>query len=138
MLLIKAIMYIFYSSEPAQSEEYPFVEEPSQEFYCPVMYDLLLQPHRTSCCGNNLSKIAVKRIKGAKGRCPLCRAHRWSTNLDTEFQMKVQALPVFCPHVDRGCKWKGELHAFKHHVQSCSKAPQSTKYVFFQNQALVR
>ena len=100
--------------------EYPFVVEPSREFYCPVTFGLLVQPHRTSCCSQPLSELAVVRIKKERGNCPLCRASQWETEIDEEFQHKVQALNVFCAHVDRGCQWKGMVQDFDIHVASCS------------------
>ena len=40
-------------------EDYPFVEQPSDDFFCPVTFSLLLQPHLTSCCGKHLSQEAA-------------------------------------------------------------------------------
>ena len=99
--------------------EYPFVEEPSREFYCPVTFGLLVQSHRTLCCRQPLSELAVVRIKEERGKCPLCRALQWETEIDEEFQDKVQALHVFCAHVDRGCQWKGVVREFDTHIASC-------------------
>ena len=96
------------------------MEEPSQELYCPVTFGLLVQPHRTSCCRKQpLSELAVVRIKEERGKCPLCRASQWETEIDKEFQHKVHALRVFCAHVDRGCQWKGMVQEFDTHIASC-------------------
>ena len=96
------------------------MKEPSREFYCPVTFGLLVQPHRTSCCKKQpLSELAVVRIKEERGKCPLCRASQWETEIDEEFQHKVQALGVFCAHVDRGCQWKGMVQEFDTHIASC-------------------
>ena len=100
-------------------EDYPFVEQPSDDFFCPVTFGLLLQPHLTSCCGNHLSQEAVTRVQGEGGACPLCKASQWSTVLNKHFQRQVNSLCVFCRHEDKGCGWQGELAAFTHHVQSC-------------------
>ena len=119
------------------AQEYPFVEEPSQDFYCPVTYDVMVEPHLTSCCGKNLSERAVFRIQREGNPCPLCRGSNWSTLLNKELQDMVGALRVFCPHVDRGCKWKGKLRQFDSHVEHCSKgdAPvqESTRYNLWTN-----
>ena len=96
------------------------MEKPPWEFYCPVTFGLLVQPHRTSCCGKQpLSELAVVRIKEERGKCPLCRASQWETEIDKEFQHKVQSLGVFCAHVDRGCQWKGMVREFDTHIASC-------------------
>lgn len=120
------------------SPEYLFVEDPSGEFFCPVTYDLIIQPHLTSCCGKHLSPKAIAKIKEEGKACPLCREQEWSAELDTDLKHKVEALLVFCPNVDRGCKWKGKLLQFDWHVLSCSKKdaalikelPKSAGYVF--------
>ena len=104
--------------------DYPFVEEPSQDFYCPVTFGLLLQPHRTSCCRQNLSVEAVNRLQREKKTCPLCREPKWSTELNREFECEVQKLCVFCPYVDRGCKWEGQVKTFDRHVCSCNMSYQ--------------
>ena len=106
-----------YRLSPA--EDYPFVEEPSDDFFCPVTLVLLLQPHLTSCCGNHLSEESVTRIQREGGSCPLCKSLDWSTMLDRHFQRQVKLLRVFCQYKDRGCLWQGELTAFHHHVQNC-------------------
>ena len=96
------------------------MKKPPWEFYCPVTFGLLVQPHRTSCCKKQpLSELAVVRIKQERGKCPLCRASQWETEIDEEFQHKVQALDVFCAHVDRGCQWKGMVREFDTHIASC-------------------
>ena len=104
---------------PYSPTEYPFVEEPSQDFLCPVTFGLLLKPYVTSCCRQNLSVEAVNRLQREKKKCPLCRASKWSAQFNEEFERKVQRLRVFCPHVDRGCKWEGQLKKFDRHIRSC-------------------
>lgn len=114
-------------SQPKQMsvEDYLFVEQPSDDFFCPVTFGLLLKPHLTSCCGKHLSHEAATRIQREGGACPLCKKPRWSTMLSKHFQRQVKSLHVFCRHEERGCGWQGELAAFQHHVQSCpmSEAP---------------
>ena len=112
-----------FSKEPHQvsseDEDYPFVEQPSDDFFCPVTMGLLLHPHLTSCCGNHISEEAAARIMGEGGVCPLCKKKDWSTMLNKHFQRQVNSLRVFCRHEDRGCGWQGELGAFHHHVEIC-------------------
>ena len=105
--------------KPSPEEDYLFVEQPSDDFFCPVTLGLLLQPHLTSCCGNHLSQEAATRIRREGGACPLCNKQSWSTLLNKHFQRQVKSLRVFCRHEDRGCGWQGELAAFHHHVESC-------------------
>ena len=112
-------------------DDYLFVKQPSDDFFCPVTFDLLFQPHLTSCCGKHLSQEAAARIHKDRTACPLCNEQGWSTVLDKHFQRQVNSLRVFCRHEDRGCGWQGELAAFHTHIQSClmSDAPLMTELV---------
>ena len=114
-------------------DEYPFVEQPSEDFFCPVTLGLLLQPHLTSCCGKHLSQEAATRIKKEKGACPLCKQSRWKGMLDKNFRRQVNSLHVLCRHENRGCGWQGELAAFHRHVGSCPMrdAPLLVKNVHY-------
>ncbi|CAI8033424.1 Interferon-induced helicase C domain-containing protein 1, partial [Geodia barretti] len=100
-------------------EDYLFVEQPSDDFFCPVTFGLLLHPYLTSCCGNHLSEEAASRIQREGGACPLCKKKDWSTMFNKHFQRQVNSLCMFCCHEDRGCGWQGELAAFHPHVNSC-------------------
>ena len=100
-------------------QEYHFVEEPSKDFFCPVTFGLLLQPHLTTCCGKHLSQEAATRIQGEGKACPLCK-EPFSTVLNKHFLRQVNELHVFCRHKDRGCEWQGELSDLERHVKSCS------------------
>ena len=71
------------------NEDYRFVEEPSDDFFCPVTMGLLLHPHLTSCCGNHISEEAASRIQREGGACPLCKEGDWSTVLNKCFQRQV-------------------------------------------------
>ena len=105
--------------EPSSEEDYLFVEQPSKDLFCPVMFGLLLQPHLTSCCGNHISQEAASRIQREGGACPLCNTNPWSTLFSKHFQRQVKSVHVFCRHDDRGCGWQGELANFDSHVQTC-------------------
>ncbi|CAI8028766.1 TNF receptor-associated factor 4 [Geodia barretti] len=106
-------------SRLSPEEDYPFVEKPSEDFFCPVTLGLLLQPHQTSCCGKHLSEESATRIQREGGPCPLCKSPDWSTVLDKHVRRQVKELRVFCRHKEKGCWWKGELSDFTKHVQSC-------------------
>ncbi|CAI8042220.1 hypothetical protein GBAR_LOCUS23451, partial [Geodia barretti] len=75
------------------------LKEPPQDFYCPVTYCLMLRPHLTSCCGQNLSEEAAKRIQAEGKACPLCRASTWSKKINREMQKEVKSLQT-CPMKD--------------------------------------
>ena len=100
-------------------QEYHFVEQPSENFFCPVTFDLLLQPHLTECCGKHLSQEAATRIQRAGGACPLCKEPQLNTMLDKHVRRQINELRVFCLHEDRGCRWQGGLSDLERHAQSC-------------------
>lgn len=110
------------------TEKYLFVEEPSNDFFCPVITNLLIQPHLTACCGMHLSQVAATRIQAEGGACPLCNTPHLNTVLNKHFQRQVNALRVLCHHEDRGCGWQGELSDLNRHVNSCpmKEAPLMT------------
>ena len=112
--------FMSFCSKRGKTEYLPFVEVPSDSFYCPVTFELLHQPHLTSCCGHHLSAEAVTRVQGADFPCPVCGTSPWHTMLDKKFQRQVRELSVFCSNENRGCVWQGELHQLDSHVESCS------------------
>ncbi|CAI8056920.1 hypothetical protein GBAR_LOCUS31003 [Geodia barretti] len=44
-------------------KEFDFLERPSQDFFCPVSLELLLEPQLTSCCGHHLSLEVANRLQ---------------------------------------------------------------------------
>ena len=109
----------FSQTKLSSKEDYLYVEQPSNDFFCPVTFDLLLQPHLTSCCGMHISQQAATRIKEEKGPCPLCANQHWNTVLNKHFRRQVKSFHVFCCYEDRGCEWQGELARYEEHISSC-------------------
>ena len=99
--------------------EYDFLERPSQDFFCPVSLELLLEPQLTSCCGHHLSLEAVSRLGIGRKPCPMCNGRSWSTIHDKYHRRKVHELPVRCWHKKNGCDWVGELNELEKHGASC-------------------
>ena len=117
---------VFYSStddssvevESGTEYEYDFVEKPSEDFYCPVTFDLLQEPHQMLCCGNHLSPVAVARLQGQP--CPVCKEANLKTVPDKFFKRKVNELKVHCPNKSPGCEWVGELGNLDRHLSQNS------------------
>ena len=42
-------------------QDYDFVQQPDQDYYCPVTLDILLDPQQTTCCGHHISQQAANR-----------------------------------------------------------------------------
>ena len=103
---------------PAAEHEYDFVEKPSEDFYCPVTFELLREPFLTACCGNHLSQVAVMRVQGQP--CPVCKEKNLSILPDKYFKRKVNELKVHCPNKSLGCEWVGELGSLDKHLNQTS------------------
>ena len=99
--------------------EFDFVEHPSEEFFCPVTTELLLEPYLTICCGNHLSQRAVSRLKEEKKPCPICKEPELATVLDKFHRRKVREVKVRCPHTPSGCEWVGEVGELNRHTETC-------------------
>ena len=100
--------------------EYELVT-PSDKFKCPVTFGLLLDPHQTRCCGQEISAKAATRLQGEGKACPMCNTPNFTTYPDIRFRRKVHKQKVFCPNKKRGCEWMGELAALGSHEKSCPR-----------------
>jgi len=112
-------------------QEYDLVEEPPQEYFCPVTLELLRDPKQTECCGHHLSAEVVSRLQREGKSCPLCKDPNFTVTNDKYFKRKVNELRVRCPHKRNGCEWVGELGNLDLHSNSCPKRPWQCKYCDF-------
>ena len=97
--------------------EYDFVEKPSEEFFCPVTYEVLLDPVQTNlCCGNHLSRAVAEQLQAQRKPCPLCKKTPLKTGEDLFFKRKVRQLKVRCHNKSAGCRWVGELGELEGHL----------------------
>ena len=110
--------------ELALELEYDFVEQPPQDYFCPVSLTVLLEPYLTPCCGNHLSQGAYQRLQGQP--CPVCREENLTAVFDKYLKRKVLSLKVRCPHKAEGCEWEGELRGLEQHLD---KGPGECQYV---------
>ena len=116
-------------NQPRSMErDYDFVERPSQDFFCPVSLELLLEPQLTYCCGHHLSRDAATRLQREGKACPMCNGQEWNAVLDKYHRRKVREVRVRCPHKGSGCVWVGEVNGLTRHADSCAKRPWECKY----------
>ena len=101
----------------AIQRDFHFEERPSQDFFCPVSLELLLEPQQTSCCDHHLSSEAVNRLLREGKPCPMCGGEQWSAMLDKYHRRRVHEVRVRCSH---RCGWVGEMNAFFRHVRKAS------------------
>ena len=102
----------------AESIEYDFVEQPTQDHFCVVTLELLRDPHQTTCCGHHLSQEAASRLQRDGKPCPMCQRPNLSTHADLYFRRKVNEINVRCPQKSQGCKWVGEVGGLDRHLGS--------------------
>ena len=104
-------------------KEYDFVEQPPPpDFFCPVTFDVLLEPYQTSCCGNHLSETAYLQLVQDAEPCPVCKKKTFKANKDIYHKRRVSSLKVRCPHKAEGCEWEGELGSLEQHLNANSSA----------------
>ena len=97
--------------------------ELQDEYYCPIMCELLLDPYQATCCGRRISKQALQRLN--KTTCPWCKSTQFGSYPDRGFERKVKKLKVRCQYSDQGCRWEGCLDELEQHNQQ-SKDYHST------------
>ena len=116
-------------NQPRSMErDYDFVERPSQDFFCPVSLELLLEPQQLSCCGNHLSRETATRLQREGKPCPMCNEQEWQSMVDKYHRRKVREVRLRCPHKGSGCDWVGEVNELTRHTDSCAKRPWECKY----------
>ena len=103
--------------------DYDFMEQPSQDFFCSVTLELLMEPQLTSCCGHHLSTEASARLQREGKACPMCNEQQWTAMLDKFHRRRTHELRVRCPHKRSGCDWEGEVGDVERHAASCPKRP---------------
>ena len=60
------VLYHTMASKATRTE-YEFVKTPSEEYFCPITFELLKDPRQTnSCCGHHLSREAAEQTRGRR------------------------------------------------------------------------
>ena len=98
--------------------EFDFIDDPPKEYFCPVTFELLVDPVQTSyCCGNHLSRVAAEKLQAEGKPCPICKANALIAIDDPFFKRKVRQLKVRCSNKSAGCEWVGELGELDNHLK---------------------
>ena len=99
-------------------DEYDFIEQPPQDFFCPVTFEALLEPYLTECCGNHLSEEAYRQLLDQEKPCPVCKEELLKAVKDKYHKRRALSLKVRCPHKAEGCEWEGELGGLEQHLNA--------------------
>ena len=112
-------------------QEYDFIEDLPQDFFCPVTFELLRDPQLTTCCGHLLSRGVVTKLQQEGKPCPMCKDPSFQSVPNKHFKRKVEELKVRCSHERNGCTWEGQLGNLDHHSKSCPKRPWQCQHCDF-------
>ena len=127
-IVLPVITPVIENHPPFPEKEFNFLERPSQDFFCPVSLDLLLEPQLTSCCGHHLSLEVANRLQKEGKSCPVCNGEQWSAVLDKYHRRRVHKVRVHCWNKDSGCGWVGEVNELRRHAVSCEKRLWECEY----------
>ena len=105
-----------------RDNEYEFVEQPCRDFFCPVTFDVLLEPYLTECCGHHLSETVYQQLQAQGKPCPVCKEEPLKAMRDKYHKRRVSSLKVRCPHKAEGCEWQGELGSLEQHLNDKSSS----------------
>ena len=90
--------------DSAIQKESDFLERPSEDFFCPVTFELLLNSHQTICCGNYLSEKAVHRLQHDRKPCPMCKEPQIATVQDKFHRQSERSASPMSSHTSLGAR----------------------------------
>ena len=102
-------------------ESLEFVEEPPEDFKCPVCLSVVKEPHLTECCGHLFCQKCIDRVIKYKRPCPLCKEADFHTMLDKRTLRELRELKVLCVRSKHGCRWEGTVNDLQRHLYSDCK-----------------
>ena len=108
---------------------YTFVEEPSEDFKCPICLLVLRNPHLTGCCGRNFCESCIKSSRQRSSQCPLCSGEDFQSMRDLREERKILSLEVYCTNWRDGCTWKGTVKEIDDHLRP-SEVEGECRYEF--------
>ncbi len=106
------------SSKPGGGYECEFVQPPPAHLQteCPICLLVLRAPQLTSCCGHNLCRGCIERVRTAGKACPLCNAEGFVVTYNRSYDVSLMQFEVNCTHRRFGCEWKGKLEVLDSHL----------------------
>lgn len=111
-----------------EDPEIQFVGGHSEDYFCPVCLQVLLDPVQFLCCGNHVCSECSGRLLATPNiLCPVCRARPNGAVEDKHFKRKILGLPVLCYYIKDGCQWRGELRDLPNHVGQDDAKSQKSK-----------
>ena len=100
-------------------EEYNFVKNPPDDYFCVVCAKLLSEPHLTDCCGQHFGQVYLeqwfkKTRKLRRFVLMHCRSESFNHMRSLPMKRKIDDLDVYCPNYNqqKAARWSqiGELN----------------------------
>ena len=99
--------------------QYYFITEPPKSRFCPICFELLIEPYQIVKCGHHVcQQCHTQLLTNGKKECPVCRESDAlsSAHLDKFLQREINDLKVRCQHHKEGCEWTGEVRDLQSHL----------------------
>ena len=93
--------------------------EPFQDLIeCPLCLHIAKEPHQLLCCGKNICKQCIDKIKNSKEKeiCPWCKGTIGSF-FNKGLLHALSEVYTHCPYKDKGCEWNGTLGDLDTHLK---------------------
>ena len=91
-------------------------ESLERKYDCPVCLQILRDPCKSLCCGNDFCHACVRKLRKADNPCPLCRSSRFRIERNRDLSSEVYYLHVYCANKAKGCDWEGCLGEIDVHL----------------------
>ena len=95
-----------------------FLEEPKEDYECPICQLVMKEPQIVDCCGYKYCFGCVNRVMLANKPCPMCLNNAFNLMPEKQLQRKIKDLKVKCPQKKLGCTWEGEIRALDGHTKT--------------------
>ena len=98
--------------------EYQFVNTPHERYICQICIHPCRDAYLSGCCGHNLCKSCLDRVKVIFTSCPLCQSVEFATLPNRQADREIRSLYVMCTNKERGCDWQGKINDISNHLGS--------------------
>ena len=99
---------------------FTFIELLPCELMCRICKLPCKNPQISLCCKNNFCEGHLKTVSdvSTQRQCPMCDSEKFEAFPDAQADERMQALMMYCPNKDAGCKWIGKLSQVDEHCNS--------------------